>query len=135
MEKHFQSLVASTKLEPLLIHVPDVLRQEIGVHIIDCLEEFIKPATFDGLKLCACLGSRLLGFKLQRSGQQILYQLSQFLPGSLPESLNVMCLMSGSSRGFAIKAWNSIQSRKTASCGSVLPNLYFNGLCTKVPQN
>jgi len=44
MENFFGLLVAPTKLEALLIHVPDVLRGEIEVCIINCFEEIVKPS-------------------------------------------------------------------------------------------
>jgi len=43
MEIFFGLLTASTKLEALLVHVPDVLRGEIGVHVINCFKEIVKP--------------------------------------------------------------------------------------------
>jgi hypothetical protein len=51
VEEFFGLLVASTKLDPLLIHVPYVLRGEIGVCIINCLEEHIKTCNIGGIKV------------------------------------------------------------------------------------
>jgi hypothetical protein len=43
-------LMASTKLETLLIHVPDVFRGERRMHVQDCLKKVVKAAHIVELK-------------------------------------------------------------------------------------
>jgi hypothetical protein len=105
----FRTFPTSPKLDALLIHVPDVLRGEIGEGVVNVFQKLVEVEDVHRIEIL-----HALGVEVPRPGCTDL-RMVLLEPGTVPLRSNTREWMPSLSSGIKTEAWWPIQSTSVPS--------------------